>query len=122
MTTTAYSVFVLSVLLFVCQLDSPPPEWEQAEAKAMRALAPGPGNWCTPEDLHNLTAMGFTKGFPRLHMLATAIKFRVASNEAAARGGLFIADKAAELLWYRTNGNFMLRAGTWGRWYGRFPV
>ena len=60
-TLTAYAVYVLPVLTYVAQLDSPPENWEQMEIEAVRRLIPGPAEWCLPEDLQCLRRSGFPK-------------------------------------------------------------
>ena len=65
LTLMAYSVYILPVMLFVTQLDSPTSSWEAVEKTAIRRLLPGPGNWCDVKALRALPCLGFPKGFCR---------------------------------------------------------
>jgi hypothetical protein len=47
------------------------------EEKALRKLAPGPGNWISPEDLENLDQFGIGNGFRLLRHTHRAAKLRV---------------------------------------------
>ena len=49
-----YNIFGMSVLSYICQLESPPDWVHQEEEKALRIAAAGPGNWATPDDLWRL--------------------------------------------------------------------
>ena len=40
----AYTTYILSVLLFVAQLDAPPPTWPANEKAVLRKLLPGPAS------------------------------------------------------------------------------
>ena len=117
--TAAYSVYILPVLAFVLQLDELPPDWKQLEAKALRRMAPGPGNWCTPEDLHNLKRWGMPKDFPDPEGIALAAKLRVATYENAANGGLRVAHKARELQEWLVQSPHLDRIHLWASWFAR---
>ena len=54
LTTMAYNVYVATVMTFLLQLDRLPQAWPRTEAAAFRRLAPGPGQWILPIDLHAL--------------------------------------------------------------------
>eukprot|EP00959_Pyramimonas_sp_CCMP1952_P275339 5755268-Pyramimonas_sp.AAC.1 len=43
-----YNVYVLPVLLYVAQLEQPPDEVAELDARATRRVAPRPGEWCSP--------------------------------------------------------------------------
>ena len=94
LSTMAYNVYILPVLLFVAQLDAPPTTWKQAEAKVLRKLLPGPAHWFKPGALRSISSLGFPKDFPDLMELTKAVQYRVATTEASATGGLDIMDRA----------------------------
>ena len=50
-TATAYNVFALSVLTYLAQLLSPPPELLQTEERTLHRVAPGPNGWISSSDL-----------------------------------------------------------------------
>ena len=51
---TACSVYVYSVVRFLAQLDSLPPQWPQVKAEVFRRLVLGVSQWAKPIDLHNV--------------------------------------------------------------------
>ena len=117
LTLVAYSVYILPVMLFVTQLDSPPSSWEAVEKTAIRRLLPGPGNWCDVEALRALPCFGFPKGFADLNMLTNAIQYRVAANEATADGGLQVVERAFNLRCLVSAPSHPLRKATWDMWF-----
>ncbi len=78
LTTLAYAVYILPVVLFVAQLDVPP--------NALRKLFPGPGRWFRTADMVHLQQLGMPKSFPDLACITTAAQFRVHCQEAADQG------------------------------------
>ena len=79
----AYNFFAMSVLCLLGQLDSPPKVALDAEMRALRVSAPGPGNWCLPSDLWRLQQhFGMPMSFRSLSVVSHASKLRVAVLEA----------------------------------------
>ncbi|CAK0869911.1 unnamed protein product, partial [Prorocentrum cordatum] len=118
-TLTAYAVYVLPVLAYVAQLDSPPDNWKEIEVEAFRRLLPGPAEWCQPEDLQCLRHLGFPKELPDLRAVATAAQCRVAHLEAPSQGGLRATARAGELRRWRADCDDIMRAIRWSDWFGR---
>lgn len=52
-----YNTFVLTALSYLGQVCEIPDGALASEAKALRKMAPGPGHWCTAQDLYNLDAI-----------------------------------------------------------------
>ena len=113
----AYSVYISSVLLFLLQLDDLPATWPLAEESALRALAPGPGYWFLPVDLHHLDHFGFPRSFLDVQGLSPVIKFRVASCENSANGGLAVRQRARELRNWLSSSPQVVHAGIWAHWF-----
>ncbi len=64
------------------QLDRLPLAWPRAEGAAFRRLAPGPGHWILPKDLHSLRdVFGLPRQFAKLEEVDLAATFRVAHRE-----------------------------------------
>ncbi len=79
----AYNIYVATVMTFLLQLDRLPQAWPRTDAAALRCLAPGPGNWVMPMDLHALRdSLGLPQQFTKLEEVDLAAKFRVARREA----------------------------------------
>ena len=117
LTSLAYSVYILPVVLFVAQLDAPPPHWPSVERAALRNLLPGPAAWFTPAVVRGLPHLGFSKGFADLTLLYRAVQFRVATMEASASGGLRIGARARQLDLAIQDSPLLLRGGAWRTWY-----
>ena len=82
MNAKVYRTFCVSLFAFIWQLEDIPPSILQEEEWALRQLAPGPGNWVRPVELHNLeTAYFHPFSFPSFKNLALACKLRVLSYE-----------------------------------------
>ena len=95
LTALAYSVYVVSVLSFVLQLEPLPPQWPKVEAAACRRLVRGPGNWCLPTDIKTLQELGLPRGFASLPEISWATRLRVAY--LGAGGQLRVQARAAAL-------------------------
>ena len=93
MTLRAYRIYMMSVLLFVTQLEDPPEDFSAREQAACRRLFPGPTHWISPSFLQQLSMLGFPCSLPNLHDTATAAKSRVFRNENRMHGGLNIATR-----------------------------
>ena len=79
-----YKIFVVSVLSYIMQLADDPRELSEQYAKALRLLAPGPGNWITTSDAAHLEKFySFPGSFPDPQWLSLACKLRVISEVAS---------------------------------------
>jgi len=116
--TRAYNTFAFSVLSFVAQLENPPASAIQAERKALTRVAPGPGNWCTPEDLWHLQqAFGFSFRVRGLALTATAAQIRVVVWENVHHGGINLLPRAQELDRLIRGPDYPLRSIRLRNWY-----
>ena len=82
MNAVAYNVYIAPVLQYVAQLLVPAERILDAESKALRKLAPGPGNWIVQRDLENLTQLGFKYDFRTISSTAMAAKLWVMKDTA----------------------------------------
>ncbi len=82
MNCLACNVYIVTLLEYVAQLHDVPQEVVQAELRALRKLAPGPGNWIMPTDLANLKKLGFTTEFRLIQRTAAASKLRLCATVA----------------------------------------
>ena len=71
-----FRTFCSSVLSFLWQLDDVPEEVYKLEHWALRRLAPGPGNWLRPAELHHMKSFGAPFDFPSFRHMALAAKLR----------------------------------------------
>ena len=86
--TAVYNSCVFSAFSFLLQLATLSPELPDVEAAALRRLAPGPGNWIQPRDLHYLReCFGQSRSFVDPAVVSVAARLRVAAFEACAAGG-----------------------------------
>ena len=117
LSTLAYAVYILPVILFVAQLDRLPPNWASVEQAAVRNLLPGPASWFTVDAARGLQCLGLPEGFADLSILHKAIQFRVATMEGASQGGLNVIHRARSLPQDWTQCNFLARKATWSTWF-----
>ena len=96
-TINAFQVFVMSVLMFVAQLDPLPPNYLAVEAQACRSMFPGPTGWMSASFLRGMRVAHFPKELPHLEVFTTASRARVATHEDARHGGLRVRSRAHEL-------------------------
>ena len=69
------------------------------ESRVLRKLIRGPSGWMEADDLKTFKrALGCSAEFRCLQVAAKAAKFRVLHQEGAAKGGLRVHEKEAELL------------------------
>ena len=119
----AYSTYVLPILSFIGQLSAPPQEALEAEAKALRAMAPGPGNWCSMTDLLVMgESFGQARSFPGLSHMCLAAQKRVFQWEHSAQGGLAVQSKFGQLKHAIAQTEHMDRYVRWVSWYRKGPV
>ena len=114
-----YTVYVISTLGFVAQLEPMPPDWVKWEEQMLRILVPGPRRWWSPADLHRLRRdFGFPHEFANAYEVARAAKLRVYAWEARGNGGIDFQsikariDQAVEHTPFSTG---MVRRGTWAQ-------
>ena len=78
----SYESYVLPVLSFISQLETPPPHVLAAERKGLNRICRGPGNWFITHDLYYAKEQyGQTRSITSLRTLAMAAKARVATLE-----------------------------------------
>ena len=114
-----YNTFVLSVLLFVAQLESPPESFTALEAKAVRRIAPGPGEWCSPRDLHHGDDLGLSGHLRPLLASCRASMLRVHAWEGKPwrPDGIAWGRLCRDLVSARQATTFLVRAARWQDWY-----
>eukprot|EP00972_Heterocapsa_arctica_P107251 15799321-Heterocapsa_arctica.AAC.1 len=82
LTIFAYNIFAVSVLSYLWQLCTPPPELLKAQDSLLRKLVPGPGDWIHKEDLFVLhSELGFPSQFESVRDKALAAKLRLVVKE-----------------------------------------
>ena len=96
-TMEAYRVYIISVLLFIGQLNVLPPDFDKLEAKATRSLFPGSPGWITPEALKSLKSAGFPKELIDARCLTVAAQARVYLLENRREGGLNVGSRLRAL-------------------------
>ena len=115
-TILAYRVFVLSTLLFICQLDPLPAQVLEAEVISLRRLFRGPHGWTSPAVLKSLKWLGFPAEIPDLASIAVAAKARVVLLENSQQGGLQIQKRAVQLRRMLSHPDCALRACWYSDW------
>ena len=115
--TRVYNIFVLPVLLFVAQLEHPPPDLLALVEAATVRIAPGPHRWILHEDLIRLTPLlGFPVQVRCLADTAAVTQLRVATWEAHLAGGLRPNDRQAALDRARRDSPFQARRDANTHW------
>ncbi|CAK0875641.1 unnamed protein product [Prorocentrum cordatum] len=117
-----YNTFVLSVLLFVGQVETPPDFVLRLEARAVRRIAHGPGNWCSPRDLHHARDLGQSINLRLLAVPCKAAMLRLREQEATGAG---IRWRHLERALTHTKGSTMHLHGLvdWKPWFdARLPT
>lgn len=98
----AYNLFCVFVLSYVWQLEEPDATVRNAEAAALRKMAPGPGNLCLASDLCRLReCLGLPKSFIGIEHAALSVKIRVSFADGVNSYG-----RAAELRRLRLTTDF----------------
>ena len=108
---STYNTYVLPVLLFVAQLESPPQWVLNMEKEAVRRVAPGPGAWCSNSDLHHGRALGLDAQMRPMLISAQAAMLRVHAWE-----GLPWTRLARQLADARSRTDHLLRAARCKEW------
>ena len=86
-------------------------------------MSPGPGKWCTAQDLHFVAdCFGQARNFPSLTHLCIASQKRVYQWENHTQGGLQISAKFSELQTALRQGDHIGRYCRWHAWYAHGPV
>ena len=75
--TLYYNTFAVTTLEFVAQLEDITQDVFDAEARAMRTMAAGPGTWISSDDLESLGRYGIGKGFRQICHTSKASQLRV---------------------------------------------
>ena len=121
--TAAYNTYVSTILAFVGQLENAPPHVLDAEKKALRRMAPGPGNWILRPDLEYLSeCYGQSLSFYGVQTTAWSAQVRVTRMEAASSGGLRVHSRAKELRQLLNTAEYMGRRRVWQQWYDQSHV
>ena len=116
--TIAYNTFCTTVLSYIGQLEHPPVDVYGREKQALRRMAPGPGNWITPQDCWHLKeSYGLSKSFDSLELVAWAAKIRVIMVEGERVRKLAARVKEAIL-----SSEYLGRRIAWKDWYDRSHV
>ena len=97
MTIRAYATYMVSVLLFVGQLEAIPTDFDDIEARACRRLFVGPYRWILPEVLKQLKAMHFPVELKCAKTLSVAARSRVLRMENRQHGGLRVRERQRRL-------------------------
>ena len=97
MTIRAYATYMVSVLLFVGQLEAIPTDFDDIEARACRRLFIGPYRWILPEVLKQLKAMHFPVELKCAKTLSVAARSRVLRTENRQHGGLRVRERQRHL-------------------------
>jgi len=97
MSLRAYRVYMVSVLLYVAQLERLPSDWSQRETTLVRRLFPGPMWWIKADIFHNTTVLGYKWNLPKLQHLSLAVMHRVYHTADWRNGGLRVAARARQL-------------------------
>ena len=113
-----FNVFVLPVLLFVAQLEDPPPKVLAAIRRVLVKASPGAAKWCTEDDLHHMhQEFGSKFAFRSLGCTAAAAKIRVGWWEAGSGGGLRAHEAEQSLQTAVRNSEHVGRCARWRTWF-----
>ena len=116
--TVIYNVFAFSVLTFTAQVARVPDEMIKLEAWALRRAAPGPGGWCTPQDLWHLQqCYGMPQSFASLDLAAKAAKLRLTVADSMQHGGLRMSALTARIGAAGRSIDSAFKIVWWGRWH-----
>ena len=80
-----YKTFCTSLFGFLWQLEDTPVKVKNIEAWALRRLAPGPGNWIRPVEIHHMSGYGCPFSFPSFEHMSLAAKMRIRHYEPQIR-------------------------------------
>lgn len=102
---------MVPTLEFVAQLELVYAEVVEAETRALRKLAPGPGTWISAEDLEHLGLYGIGNGFRSISHTAKAAKLRLLHS----LGGTYCRHRKERILVAQSN--YLRRP--FGIWHNR---
>ena len=85
----------------------------------MRRVAPGPGFWCTPADLHHARDLGLASRLSPLLISCQAAMLRMHAWEDRANRGIRWTGFASALAAARQQSYFIVRAARWKSWLDR---
>ena len=127
--TAAYNALALSTLLYIAQLETPPPKVLEAETRCIRGMLGGPGNWYQPRDAFFLKeAFGQNKSYGSVELISQAAKLRVRhSHRCIGQGGRVmntssISRMHTTLHQALSNPVVPWRVSAWQNWYDRSHV
>ena len=116
--TQVWNAMVLSLFLFVGQLEQLPQPVLDDEARLLRRAAPGAGGWCGTNELHRLRrSYGLAGEFKSLAATVEAAQFRVACRENSEHGGLQVRRRTRMLAEARRTTEHIDREHRWSGWY-----
>ena len=120
---SVWNTFIIPIMGFVAQLESPPSNIQDRIAKMLRRAARGPGNWCQADDvLHLKRAFGFQTEYKDIRIIAMASMFRTAHLEDRWSGGLRPEAKSDALRESFRNTAFFERSRDWASWHDKASV
>ena len=115
-----YNTFGMSTLAYICQLESPPPWVLEREEETLRIVAPGPGNWATPDDLWRLKeSFGLAKSFTSLQVMSRSAQQRVWCLDRTRQQGAGFRRRANILHEAVATPDQLGAKRLWGNWYKR---
>ncbi len=118
-----YNTFAMSVMTYVAQLEKPSAAALDAEVRALRRAAKGPGNWARPQDLWYLSqCYGQSVSFQSLAVTARASQVRVAVWEPLQSNGLYLRGRARALNKTLAETDYIDRLSVWQDWYSRSHI
>jgi len=117
-----YNSYLLPTLLFVAQLESVPPRYQDWERGAFKALSKGPKEWANPIVFKSLRSnLHFPVEAKDLATIARVAKARVAMRENRAYGGLHIHSRHEALKAHLSDSEAgccgAFHAKVWQSWY-----
>jgi hypothetical protein len=112
-----YGIYVASVLTFVAQLQRPPDDLHNLESTAVRRIAPGPGNWCSVNDLKFGTFLGLHASLRPLHETCEAVMMRTFHWEAHSQGGIPWRHLHSQLQDALRKSDKVFLQASWARWF-----
>ena len=121
-----YNTFALPTLMYVGQLERPPPMHACLEKRGLINMLPGPGQWITPSDACYLKEeFGQNRSFAPMADSMYSAQLRVAEygcrpgseSKEAGRGSNKVATMAGKLRACMADSEFLNRRLIWKEWY-----
>ncbi len=108
------------MLTYIAQLEEVPDSVVEAESRALRRAAVGPGNWVSPEDLWYLQlSYGQCYSFRSIRGMAWAAKVRVTTWEPLSLRNRSLEQRARDLEGLLRTTDWIDRLAVWQDWYSR---